>query len=113
MGLEKFETEPAILPLPHDRSVVASEPDCDPSSTASPAAWYAFFASQTAKVGSPDVSKAVDAPAEDDAKIARGLRKHRPRLFVVNPRDAEEVSLRAAPRSDSAEVRSVARTARC
>lgn len=37
-------------------------------------------------------------------KLGIGLAQSRARVFAVNPRDAEEVSLRAEPRRDSAEV---------
>ncbi|CAM9143892.1 unnamed protein product [Scytosiphon promiscuus] len=103
VGLEKFEMEPAIPPQPRDRSPGAAGSRY-PSSLSSPGEWFSFFASQTDKTRPQGESKTAEMPVEEDVKIARGLRKHRPRLFVVNPRDAEDASLRAAPRSDSAEV---------
>lgn len=101
VGLDKFETEPAILPEDEDVSV---DPPHSPSSVSSPVKWASYFAAQTAKIGLPSLSRAV-VPALEVPKVVRGVRQYRPRVFVVNPRDAEEVSLREAPRSDSAEVR--------
>lgn len=118
--------EPAADPsLPHQGPGAAPEgqppwapppsPPVPPASSSSsaPRPWGSFFSAQAAaNTGLPGVvSRAEAAPPPDSLaeemppKIARGLRKFRPRVFVVNPRDAEEVSLRAAPRSDSAEVR--------
>lgn len=44
------------------------------------------------------------APTTSQHKLGIGRAKSRARVFAVNPRDAEEVSLRAEPRRDSAEV---------
>ncbi|CAN0118223.1 unnamed protein product, partial [Ectocarpus sp. 12 AP-2014] len=105
LGLEKFEAEPAIQPLPDGSSVRVGEPSW-PSSIHSPIVWDSFFEAQTAKTDLSALSTA-DAPAVGMPKIPRCLRRYRLRVFVVNPRDAEEISLRAAPRTDSDEVSKV------
>lgn len=106
-------------PPPQGHGVVPEEqppPRSQPPATSSASApakwtWGSMFSAQAAKTCPPDAGvPRADAAAPSDVleetppKIARGLRKFRPRVFVINPRDAEEVSLRAAPRSDSAEV---------
>lgn len=80
-----------------------------PSSIHSPIVWDSFFEAQTAKTGLSAVSTA-DAPAVGMPKIPRCLRRYRLRVFVVNPRDAEEISLKAAPRTDSDEVHNLLQT---
>ncbi|CAM9280265.1 unnamed protein product, partial [Ectocarpus sp. 13 AM-2016] len=105
LGLENFEAEPAIQPLPDGSSVRVGESSW-PSSIHSPIVWDSFFEAQTAKTDLSTVSTA-DAPAVGMPKIPRCLRRYRLRVFVVNPRDAEETSLRAAPRTDSDEVSKV------
>eukprot|EP00752_Nemacystus_decipiens_P002251 g2132.t2 len=133
LGLEKFEVDPAASPSPSQGHALVPEgrspwlPAPPPSPSPSPASsssstpvaspWGFFSAHTAAKIGLPVPISAVSradaaaagasppaAQAETAPKIARGLRRFRPRLFVVNPRDAEEVSLRADPRSDSAEI---------
>lgn len=49
------------------------------------------------------------APTTDQHKLGLGRARSRARVFAVNPRDAEEVSLRAEPRRDSTEVRVICR----
>lgn len=128
-SLEPGGRRPPWLPPPSPPPSPSPSPSPASSSSSTPVAspWGAFFSAQTAaRIGLPvpipaasrvdsaaagaAVGAAVAAAAPPDAlaetppKIARGLRRFRPRVFVVNPRDAEEVSLRADPRSDSAEV---------
>ncbi|CAN0566948.1 unnamed protein product, partial [Ectocarpus sp. 12 AP-2014] len=105
LGLENFEAEPATQPLPDGSSVRMGEPSW-PSSIHSPIVWDSFFEAQTAKTDLSALSTA-DAPAVGMPKIPKCLRRYRLRVFVVNPRDAEEISLRAAPRTDSDEVSKV------
>lgn len=62
--------------------------------------------SKTFGVGAEAVPPGVSggAPTTDEHKLGIGLAQSRARVFAVNPRDAEEVSLRAEPSRDSAEV---------
>lgn len=55
-----------------------------------------------AEAGPPGVS--VGVPTTEQRKLGIGRAKSRARVFAVNPRDAEEVSLRAEPSRSSAEV---------
>ncbi|CAN0181713.1 unnamed protein product [Pylaiella littoralis] len=104
LGLEKFEVErPIPPPAPEDPSA-SVDPPHSPSSASSRVKWDSYFDAQAARIGLQSPSKACDVPTFKVPRALRGVTKHRPRFFVVNPRDAEEVSLREAPRSDSAEV---------
>lgn len=104
LGLEKFEVErPIPPPAPEDPSA-SVDPPHSPSSASSRVKWDSYFDAQAARIGLQSPSKACDVPTFKVPRALRGVTKYRPRFFVVNPRDAEEVSLREAPRSDSAEV---------
>ena len=56
-----------------------------------------------AEAGAPSVSG--DVPPMDQPRLGIGRAKSRPKVFAVNPRDAEEVSLLTEPGRDGTEVR--------
>lgn len=100
-GLDKFEKEPIVAPkvppLYKKFSVLPTEP-------------YSFGAVTQDKKIRARALEAASGSLGDGRNSSRGpslgvyRSGHMPKVFVVNTRDAEQVSLRAEPRRDSAEV---------
>lgn len=97
VGLEKFEVEPRLL-----NRAVSSIADID-----LPPVWGETPLSPSRTPRRPENVMGVGIRPGGPERSPHGsamMNNRWPRIFVVNARDAEEVSLRKEPRRDSAEV---------